>query len=107
MALRRLVLVGLALAFGIATVIVATKDVRFGSLNCGTAVLTADPRRGAVLSGDLIDDDFRLASDRAECGQLITRQRFGAVVPLALAIGTLAASRRSPTRRPLRGDPLI
>lgn len=76
-------------------------ETKANGVNCGSAIIPSTLQGGALLTGDISEDDATLGIIRADCGRLVTRQRFTAGVLAAAGAGMLWWSRRFPVgRRP-------
>ena len=84
-------------------------EVSTGDTNCGSAVFARDPSGIVLTTGSAADDDFAQQSVIDECGHLIFRQRYIALLFVGAAATAVWFSRRTPAggATELPGDPVI
>ena len=104
---HRVVLLTLAVLVMLPAAYLATKDVRFQDRDCGTAILTSDPNKGAIETGNRVDDDFRQEVYSSSCAHRVMGQRLLILLPVSVAIGLWIAAMRWHPRERIPGDSVI
>lgn len=104
---HRVILLTLAVPVMLLGVFLATKDVRFRERDCGTALITQDPNKGAIETGDREKDDFQQELYSTECEHRILGQRILALIPLALALALWVGSIRYRPKQRFSGGSVI
>ena len=84
-------------------------EVSTGDTNCGSAIFARDTSGIVLTTGSAADDAFAQQSVIDECGHLIFRQRYIALLFIGSAAAAFWLSKRTPAGRPteLPGDPII
>ncbi|MFN8052805.1 MAG: hypothetical protein U0Q22_15275 [Acidimicrobiales bacterium] len=100
----RLALGLLAVVSGLGSFVLATTDIHYSDRNCGTAVLSTDPNKLSLDSGDLEQDEFEEQALTANCDHLVLGRRFLALGPAVICVGAVVVGQRLRDRPPQRRD---
>jgi hypothetical protein len=77
-------------------------DTRTNDINCGSAFVASPVDGGVLLSGTPAADDVTRTVIRADCAQLVSRQRLIVATLVALGVAALWWSRQRTRRRTQR-----
>lgn len=102
---RRAVVIALRLlaaALLLGAAAAALLETKADGVNCGSALVPARLEGGALLTGDVIEDDITRSVIRSDCGRLVVRQRFATATLAACGAAAGWWSRSAPRRRARR-----
>ena len=103
----RVVLLTLAVLIALPAAYLATKDVKYRERDCGTALISQDPTKGAIETGDRETDDFQQTLYATECGHRILGQRLLVLAPVLVALALWIVAVRYRPKQRFPGDSVI